>query len=107
MNLENQRKGIFFNLSGVELPPCNCLNQDSSDETDANETIKIKNRMAAKKCREKKNAFLNKLETENDYLAREVLRLSYKALTLKTENKMLEENIVFFQSFLYSIMKKK
>lgn len=98
-------KDSFLNYNDSDFE--NSDYSDSNKKVDRNESVKIKNRIAAKKFREKKNAGLIKLEMENDFLVREVLNLSYKVLKIKTENKMLEENINFFQSFLHNIMKKK
>ena len=104
--MESKTKDLFVDINDLDLDDTNYTSNNSGNIISTDESSKMKNRIAAKKCREKKNEFLNRLEMENDYLAHEVLKLSFQAIAIKSENKVLEENIAFFQSFLYTIMKK-
>lgn len=104
--MESKEKEIGPEFVDDDLKSMNHFTCSSNDSSDQEETMKIRNRMAARKCREKKNAFLINLEMENDSLIRQVLSLTNKVTALKTENKLLEENIEFIQSLLSTIMKK-
>jgi hypothetical protein len=79
------------------------------DEIDANpghrsDDLKARNRVAAKKWRDKKDETLYQLEATNDHLREEALRLRNSALNLRAENAVLEEELQFFQSFMSKIM---
>ncbi|OHT09759.1 hypothetical protein TRFO_21180 [Tritrichomonas foetus] len=71
-----------------------------------NNSTKIKNRLAAKRCREKKDQMLLQLEMSNDILRQEALRLSRQAMTLQIENRYLEDDLKFFQKFMAVLIKK-
>jgi hypothetical protein len=66
--------------------------------------LRARNRVAAKKWRDKKDATLYDLEARNDQLRLEALRLRRQAMALQTENQVLEDELKFFQSFMTKIM---
>ena len=74
---------------------------------DHHEDIKERNRIAAKKWRDKKDSLLYELESTNDNLRSRALTLRNESLSLQTENKILKEELSFFQSFMTHIMNSK
>jgi hypothetical protein len=66
--------------------------------------LRARNRVAAKKWRDKKDETLYNLEARNDQLRLEALRLRGTLNALQTENRVLEEELTFFQSFMTRIM---
>jgi hypothetical protein len=66
--------------------------------------LRARNRVAAKKWRDKKDDSLYDLEAKNDRLRAEALELRRQALALQSENHILEEELTFFQSFMAKIM---
>jgi hypothetical protein len=66
--------------------------------------LRARNRVAAKKWRDKKDEMLSNLESRNDQLRLEALRLRRQAMALQTENQVLEDELKFFQSFMTKIM---
>lgn len=71
---------------------------------DPNADHKARNRIAAKKWREKKDETLYQLEQQNDILRAEALNLRNEALSISTENKVLEDELNYFQTFMTKIM---
>ena len=85
---------------------------DSSESNDCvddtavvkRKNVKLKNRLAAKRFREKKDILMSHLEEENDFLRKEALRLTKHLMTLHVQNQYLEDDLKFFQSFLSLFM---
>ena len=77
--------------------------QSKSKKTDREE-IKARNRIAAKKWRDKKDDSLYTYEALNDNLREEAMRLRNDSLTLLAENRVLENELRFFQTFMTKIM---
>ena len=73
---------------------------DGRDKKD----LKERNRIAAQKWRRKKDKYLSELESANDQLREQALALCGQAQALKVENKLLEDELQFFQSFMSKIM---
>lgn len=76
---------------------------DWGDEDDKND-LKERNRVAAKKWRQKKDQYLNQLEMENDLLRQQALSLLKQVRSLNSENQLLEEELLFFQAYMTQIM---
>lgn len=70
----------------------------------AREDLKARNRIAAKKWRDRKDEMLAGLEMANDTLRRDALSLRNEVLALQTENQVLEDELRFFQAFMTKIM---
>lgn len=68
------------------------------------EDIKARNRIAAKKWRDKKDSLLYQLEAKNDELRKTALSLRTTSLSLQTEISVLEDELRFFQTFMTKIM---
>jgi len=66
--------------------------------------LKERNRIAAQKWRQKKDGYLGELEASNDDLREQVFNLSSQAASLRVENKVLENELMFFQQFMSRIM---
>lgn len=105
----------FYSLAlPIKKQPIKHINQlvveHSSDDADAERTkvkkddLKERNRMAAQKWRNKKEAHLYELEDLNDKLRIEVFNLQSKAKQMMTENRVLENELAFFQKFMSKIM---
>ncbi|OHT01190.1 hypothetical protein TRFO_32078 [Tritrichomonas foetus] len=75
-------------------------------EKSNHEDLKARNRIAAKKWRDKKDEALATLESANDELRKEALQLRNVVLSLKTETQVLENELRYFQSFMSRIMNK-
>ena len=86
------------------LLPQMLSSSDSDTETEKG-SLKERNRLAAQKWRQKKELYLGDLETTNDQLRQQALELRNVALSLKVQNKILEDELQFFQSFMSKIMK--
>jgi hypothetical protein len=78
--------------------------QAAQPPRDGKDGLRARNRIAAKKWRDKKDDTLYELEATNDQLRREALELRRQVLGLETENHVLEEELRFFQSFMTKIM---
>ena len=78
--------------------------QLSDEEDERHKDIKERNRLAALKWRRKKDAYLTELEKENDQLRFTALKLKAKVEAMNVENKVLEEELMFFQAFMTKIM---
>ena len=66
--------------------------------------LKARNRIAAKKWRDRKDDSMHDLEIINDDLREQALELRNQCLALSAENKVLEKELRFFQSFMSKIM---
>ena len=66
--------------------------------------LKERNRIAAQKWRKKKDKYLTELESANDVLRQQALSLCGQMQSLRVENKLLEDELQFFQSFMSKIM---
>ena len=66
--------------------------------------LKERNRLAAQKWRQKKDHYLSELEEANDQLRKQALDLLSQVQSLKIENKVLENELMFFQQFMSKIM---
>jgi hypothetical protein len=84
-----------------QLPPPASPGHDHDKKDD----LRARNKVAAKKWRDKKDDTLYDLEARNDRLRGEALGLRKELMALKTENRVLEEELRFFQSFMTKIMK--
>jgi hypothetical protein len=73
-------------------------------DRDKREDLRARNKIAAKKWRDKKDETLTDLEAKNDRLRVEALGLRRELLTLKAENHVLEDELKFFQAFMTKIM---
>jgi hypothetical protein len=78
--------------------------ESSPPPTDAKDGLRARNRIAAKRWRDKKDDTLYHLESINDQLRREALDFRRQLLMLQTENHMLEDELRFFQSFMTQVM---
>jgi hypothetical protein len=67
--------------------------------------LKQRNRMAAQRWRERKNRYLVELEGLNDSLRKQALDLTNQLQLFKVENRMLESELAYFQSFMTNIMR--
>ena len=72
-----------------------------------NADLKERNRIAAQQWRKRKDNYLSELEEKNDSLRKSVLKLQNQIHMLKAENKVLEEDLQFFQNFMHRIMTNK
>lgn len=68
---------------------------------------KERNRIAAKKWRSKKDAELRSLEAANDQLRTEALSLLGEMNGLRSQGKVLESELAFFQRYLSKIVIQK
>ncbi|EAY18519.1 hypothetical protein TVAG_083740 [Trichomonas vaginalis G3] len=68
------------------------------------EELKARNRKAAKKWRDKKDSTLHQLAETNDDLRKQALKLRSESLSLIAENRVLESELRFFQTFMTKIM---
>ncbi|OHT00853.1 hypothetical protein TRFO_32369 [Tritrichomonas foetus] len=113
VNIEKEKENIDEseqeneNENEQEDEQYNEYNNEKYKKIENSEAIRLKNRIAAKKWREKKNNMLSILEEANDALRCETLRLSRIVLSLCVENRHLEEDISFFQSFMTHFVPKK
>jgi hypothetical protein len=85
----------------VVMPlPIQC--PDAEDHEKA--AMKERNRLAAQKRRVKKDRYLIQLETANDALRKQALDLTSAVQSLKVENRLLQEELLFFQPFMSTVM---
>jgi hypothetical protein len=75
-----------------------------AEEYDERCGVKERNRLAAQKWRQKKDRFLVELERANDSLRKQALDLTSQAHSLRLENKLLEEELTFFQHLMSRLM---
>lgn len=87
-----------FSSSGSSSPIDNNIKKE--DKVD----LKERNRIAAQKWRKKKDHYLGELEAANDELRKKTLELCNKVQALRVENSVLENELLFFQSFMAKIM---
>jgi hypothetical protein len=66
--------------------------------------VRARNRVAAKKWRDKKDEALYQLEATNDRLRQEALSLRNAVRRLQAENQILDDELRFYQSFMTSFM---
>jgi hypothetical protein len=66
--------------------------------------MKERNRLAAQKWRQKKDRYLIDLETANDALRKQALDLTTAVQFLKVENRLLQQELLFFQHFMSTVM---
>jgi hypothetical protein len=66
---------------------------------------KERNRLAAKKWRSKKDMYLGEMESTNDDLRRQALGLASQMHKLRVENKVLEDELGFFQKIVSGMMR--
>lgn len=78
--------------------------QNDIKESNEKSDLKERNRLAAQKWRLKKDHYLGELENTNDELRQQALDLCNQAHTLRIENKVLEEQLQYFQMFMTKIM---
>jgi hypothetical protein len=78
--------------------------ESSLPPRDPKACLRARNRVAAKRWRDKKDDELYNLETTNDQLRREALSFRKQLLVLQTENHVLGDELRFFQSFMTNIM---
>lgn len=78
-------------------------NKKTLDPTEKKD-LKERNRIAAQKWRKKKDKYLTELESANDVLRQQALSLCGQMQSLRVENKLLEDELQFFQSFMSKIM---
>jgi hypothetical protein len=71
------------------------------------EGLKERNRLAAQKWRRGKDRCMTELEAQNDKLRKQALDLSLEAKSVLVENKLLEDELLFFQQFMSLIMAPK
>jgi hypothetical protein len=69
--------------------------------------LRERNRAAAQKWREKKDRHLTELESFNDRLRKQALDLTSQMQALKVENKLLEDELAFFQGLMSKMMAPK
>ena len=72
-----------------------------------NADAKERNRIAAQQWRKRENNRLINLEEINDSLRITSLKLQYQIYTLKAENKILEEELQYFQRFMTKLVTQK
>ena len=109
MSFNYQQPSSFIQMSQTQPQPNYILlnRENSVKKSKTNhEDLKARNRVAAKKWRDKKDEVLSKLEIANDQLRHEAFKLRNEALSLKTENEILENELNYFQSFMSRIMNK-
>jgi hypothetical protein len=85
----------------VVIPPA--LFSDGASN-DGKGDVKERNRVAAQKWRERKDQYLVELESSHDKLRKQALDLNTELQMLSLENTLLEEELVYFQSFMTKIM---
>jgi hypothetical protein len=88
-----------------QLPGNPDIPQNGQSGQDGKEEFRARNRIAAKKWRDKKDETLYQLEATNDQLRKTALDLRRQILGIQTENRVLEEELKFFQAFMTKIMK--
>jgi putative heme degradation protein len=93
---------VFF--GGMFVPPAPPLPVRDAEDDDARSGLKERNRLAAKKWRLKKDHMLGELESENDALRKQALDLVNQAQALRVQNRMLEDELLFFQGFMSKMM---
>lgn len=93
--MANWQQGQF----GIAQAPAPTTSSEASKED-----LKARNRIAAKKWRDKKDERLYELESSNDILRKDALTLRNEVLALQTENQVLEDELRFFQTFMTKIM---
>ena len=74
-------------------------------ESEDIESIRLKNRLAARKFREKRQKMLTKLEEANDSLRAKVYELTKVAIAFQVENTILEKELQFFQATMKTFMR--
>lgn len=77
---------------------------DPPQAVDERKDLKERNRIAAQKWRQKKDHYLGELEEANDQLRKQALQLSSQIQSLRVENKVLENELLFFQQFMSKVM---
>ena len=82
----------------------NKTNEKKDDSTKSN--LKERNRIAAKKLRDKKDKHFNEIEAENDELRIQALRLKKRRDSILVENQVLDRELQFFQRIISTIMDK-
>jgi hypothetical protein len=84
------------------LPPLRPrLDSDSDSE---HISVRERNRVAAQRWREKKNRFITNLEQDNADLRQRAFQSSVELRRLESTNKILEEELAFFQKVVARIM---
>ena len=104
MNLMPPLRPRNFEYTNILPFPQISLNSPESTDQESKSDLKERNRIAAQKWRQKKDGYLGELENINDSLREQVFKLQSQTLTLKVENKVLEDELQFFQKFMSKIM---
>jgi len=96
--IRSQIPGIPFWPGQIQpLPNTNEIKGNKDD-------LKARNRVAAKKWRDRKDNTMHNLEEINDSLREQALDLRNQSMSLQAENKILENELRFFQVFMTRIM---
>jgi hypothetical protein len=99
------RAGPDIFLGGIPVPAIPpVLSPDPEDPDDSRFGLKERNRFAAKKWRVKKDRLLGDLENESDSLRKQALDLMNEVQSLRVQNRLLEDELGFFQAFMSKMM---
>ncbi|KAK8840341.1 hypothetical protein M9Y10_030899 [Tritrichomonas musculus] len=74
-------------------------------ENEKSPNLKERNRIAARKWRQKKESYLSSLELDNEVLRQKALKLYQEMQSIKIENGFLGKELQYFQDFMSSILK--
>jgi hypothetical protein len=91
-------------LGGIRLPVAPPMPGVDPEDDGTRSGLKERNRLAAKKWRVKKDRLLVDLETENDVLRKQALDILNQVQSLRVQNRLLEEELGFFQGFMSKMM---
>jgi hypothetical protein len=86
-------------MSQDMMPP-----KREGDSPEDKADIKERNRLAAQTWRRKKDKRITELETANHCLRKQALNTASQLQTLKVENRILEEQLAFFQGVMAKMM---
>jgi hypothetical protein len=95
----------FFRRVPVPLEIPRGIPQVAPEIEDDGIGLKERNRMAAQRWRERKNHYLVELEGSNDLLRKQALDLTNQLQLLKVENRVLESELAYFQSFMTNMIR--
>lgn len=108
---EMEADAEFLGSSGEELEeypetvPSEDQKHVQSKKSDEVESLRLKNRLAARKFREKRHEMMTKLEEANDSLRAKLYELTKTAIRFQVQNSVIERELQFFQTTMKSLMK--
>jgi putative heme degradation protein len=86
------------------FPPPIILQAPEADGDDSPASMKERNKLAARKWRQKKDKYMIELENTNDALRKQALDMVSSLQALKVANALLQNELNFFQEFMCTVV---